>query len=161
MASSPRQDSRLLIIAFGSNLGDSPAMIDQALEVLRQSVPHQNFRRSSTISSSPVDCPPGSPDFLNGVVAMDWIVPQNDLIESAEKLLQSLKSIEANLGRRPKKILNEARPIDLDIIFIEGHTQQSETLTIPHPRAVSRSFVTQPILELFPGFNIQALNPST
>lgn len=92
---------------------------------------------------------------------MDWIVPHNDLIESAEKLLQSLKSIEANLGRRPKKILNEARHIDLDIIFIEGHCQQSETLTIPHPRAHCRSFVTQPILELFPGFNIQALNPST
>ena len=58
---------------------------------------------------SPVDCPPDSPMFVNAVVGL---LPRKD--ESPESLLKKLQAMEKEYGRRPKKVLNEARPLDLD-----------------------------------------------
>ena len=67
-----------------------------------------------------------------------------------ELLLAELKRIEGEFGRRPKIVLNEPRPLDLDLIAWGREVRQSAALTLPHPRAHLRHFVLCPLAELAP-----------
>jgi 2-amino-4-hydroxy-6-hydroxymethyldihydropteridine diphosphokinase len=66
-------------------------------------------------------------------------------------LLLKLQALERELGRRPKQVLNEPRPLDLDLIAFAGETRATNELTLPHPRAHERRFVLQPLSEMAPG----------
>ena len=101
--------------------------------------------RSSLWQTSPVDCPPGSPVFVNAVVAL---APQPR--ETPESLLAKLQTLEKEFGRKPKKVLNEPRPLDLDLIAFGNQTRAAKELTLPHPRAHQRRFVLQPLSEIAP-----------
>ena len=59
--------SALAIVALGSNLGDSRRIIRDAMARL-QSFSDQPILKSSLWQTSPVDCPPGSPKFVNAAV---------------------------------------------------------------------------------------------
>ena len=139
-------DQHLAIIALGSNLGDSKKTLQGAMDRLQESSP-DSMLRSSVWRSSPVDCPPGSPDFLNAVVAFVPVAT-----ETPESLLQRLQSLEREFGRGPKTVLNEARPLDLDLIAFGQLERNSGELTLPHPRAHQRRFVLQPLSEIAPNF---------
>ena len=93
----------------------------------------------------PVDCPPGSPKFLNAVIAF---IPQKS--ETPETLITKLQALEKVFGRQPKKILNEPRPLDLDLIAFGQEIRATPELTVPHPRAHERRFVLQPLSEIAP-----------
>jgi len=134
----------LAIIAIGSNLGDSHHIISQIIPRL-QSFSDQPLLKSSLWQTAPVDCPPGSPLFVNAVVAL---LPRE--LETPELLLTALQSLEKEFGRRPKKILNEARTLDLDLIAFGTETRAIVSLTLPHPRAHERRFVLQPLSEIAP-----------
>ena len=99
--------------------------------------------RSSLWQSTPVDCPPGSPLFINAVVGL---LPGAEA--TPEHLLDQLQSLEREFGRRPKTVLNEPRPLDLDLISFRQEMRDSERLTLPHPRAHLRRFVLQPLSEI-------------
>ena len=131
-------------IAIGSNLGDSRAAVLQAMERL-QELSDQPLARSSLLETKPVDCPPGSSNFVNAVVGL---IPRRD--ETPESLLQKLQKLEKEFGRAPKKILNESRPLDLDIIAFGNEVRAAPELTVPHPRAHQRQFVLQPLAEIAP-----------
>jgi 2-amino-4-hydroxy-6-hydroxymethyldihydropteridine diphosphokinase len=62
-----------------------------------------------------------------------------------------LGEIERGFGRQPKKMLNEPRTLDLDLIAFKREIRGSPELTLPHPRARSRRFVLQPLAEIAPG----------
>ena len=134
----------MAIVALGSNLGDSARLIRQAIGRLQQ-FSDEPLRQSSLWRSAPVDCPPGSPDFLNAVVVF---VSRTG--ETPETLLTKLQSLEKEFGRRPKKILNEPRPLDLDLIAFANETRATKELTLPHPRVHVRRFVLQPLAEIAP-----------
>ena len=134
----------LAIIALGSNLGDSAAVLHEAIGML-ETLAASQFRRSSLWQSTPVDCPPGSPPFVNAAVALE---PAAD--ETPESLLARLQVIEREFGRRPKKILNEPRPLDLDLIAFGTEIRSTPQLTLPHPRAHLRRFVLEPLNEIVP-----------
>jgi 2-amino-4-hydroxy-6-hydroxymethyldihydropteridine diphosphokinase len=136
--------SPLAIIALGSNLGDSPRCIHRAMDRL-ENFSRAPLLRSSLWQTSPVDCPPDSPPFVNAVVGL---VPQT--AETPESLLAKLQSLEIEFGRQPKRVLNEPRPLDLDLIAFAGETRATARLTLPHPRAVERRFVLQPLNEVAP-----------
>ncbi|MCX6860977.1 MAG: 2-amino-4-hydroxy-6-hydroxymethyldihydropteridine diphosphokinase [Verrucomicrobia bacterium] len=135
-----------VVVAFGSNLGDSASLIRWAMDRLedRSSRP---LRRSSLWTSSPVDCPPGSPTFTNAVAIL---IPKDG--ETPESLLTFLQSVEVEAGRRPKVVHNESRPLDLDLIAWDGEIRQTPRLVLPHPRAQVRRFVLQPLAELDPSY---------
>ncbi|MBI3881624.1 MAG: 2-amino-4-hydroxy-6-hydroxymethyldihydropteridine diphosphokinase [Verrucomicrobia bacterium] len=135
----------LAFVALGSNLGDSRAILLKAMDRLAQ-LSTTPLLRSSLWQSTPVDCPPGSPLFVNAVVAL---APGGG--ETPETLLLKLRSVESEFGREPKKILNEPRPLDLDLIAWGNETRSSPTLALPHPRAHLRRFVLQPLAEIAPG----------
>jgi 2-amino-4-hydroxy-6-hydroxymethyldihydropteridine diphosphokinase len=130
------------LVALGSNLGDSAAIIRQAMERLRE-FSDQPIVCSSLWESEPVDCPPGSPKFINAAVGL---TPRAG--ETPETLLAKLQKLEAGFGRRPKRVHNEARPLDLDLIAFGKQTRSSSALTLPHPRARERRFVLEPLREV-------------
>ncbi|HEX5219626.1 MAG TPA: 2-amino-4-hydroxy-6-hydroxymethyldihydropteridine diphosphokinase [Verrucomicrobiae bacterium] len=134
----------LAIIALGSNVGDSPGILRRAIERLAE-ISVKPLVKSSLWQTTPVDCPPGSPPFVNAVVAL---TPSSD--ETPESLLARLLALEKEFGRRPKQVLNEPRRLDLDLIAFGSETRLSPTLTLPHPRATERRFVLQPLSEIAP-----------
>jgi 2-amino-4-hydroxy-6-hydroxymethyldihydropteridine diphosphokinase len=131
-------------IALGGNLGDSRATVREAMQRLA-AFSSPPLLRSSLWRSTPVDCPPGSPDFINAIVALTPL-PHS----TPESLLAELQALEREFGRRPKQVLNEARPLDLDLIAWGSEVRNTLTLTLPHPRAHLRRFVLQPLSELAP-----------
>jgi 2-amino-4-hydroxy-6-hydroxymethyldihydropteridine diphosphokinase len=136
--------TNLAFIALGSNLGDSLSILQRAFAELEK-LSAGPMLRSSIWRSTPVDCPPGSPSFLNAVAA---ILPLAD--ETPETLLAKLQTFEREFGRTPKKVMNESRPIDLDLIAFPDEVRRRPTLILPHPRAHQRRFVLEPLAEIAP-----------
>jgi 2-amino-4-hydroxy-6-hydroxymethyldihydropteridine diphosphokinase len=101
--------------------------------------------KSSLWETAPVGCPPESPWFVNAVVGFR---PRAG--ETPESLLNKLQTLEKEFGRQPKKMPNEPRPLDLDLIAFAGELRKGEFLTLPHPRAQERRFVVQPLAEILP-----------
>lgn len=133
-----------VLVALGSNLGDSVAVLQEAMDRL-QEFSAEPVRRSSLWTSSPVDCPPDSPGFVNAAASLRPLPG-----ETPESLLHRLQDLEREAGRRPKKVHNEARPLDLDIIAWGDLTMRTDFLVLPHPRAHLRRFVLQPLAEIAP-----------
>ena len=138
--------TRQALIALGSNLGDSRATVLAAMDALDR-LSALPLRRSSLWESTPVDCPPDSPKFVNAAVALEPAVD-----ETPESLLKKLQALETRFGRRPKKVLNEPRRLDLDLIAFGREVRSTRALTLPHPRAHVRHFVLAPLNELAPDF---------
>lgn len=136
--------SELAIVALGSNLGDSRQLILRAMDML-QGFSDKPILRSSLYETAPVDCPPGSPNFVNAVIALQ---PRPE--ETPESLLKKLQAMEKQFGRQPKKVLNESRPLDLDLIAFGNRTSNTPELVLPHPRAHQRLFVLEPLREIAP-----------
>jgi 2-amino-4-hydroxy-6-hydroxymethyldihydropteridine diphosphokinase len=134
----------LAFVALGSNLGDSRQIISDAIARLRD-FSDSPILMSSLWQTSPVDCPPDSPLFLNAVVGFTVRAA-----ETPESLLKKLQDLEKEFGRRPKQVLNEPRPLDLDLIMFGEEIRQSAELILPHPRALLRKFVLCPLNEIAP-----------
>lgn len=132
-------------MALGSNLGDPRRTLSECFLQL-QAFSAERLARSSLYETDPVDCPPGSPPFLNAVAGLVPIAG-----ETPESLLARLLQLEKAFGRQPKKILNESRPLDLDLIAFGNQVRATPTLILPHPRAAERRFVLEPLAEIAPG----------
>ena len=131
-------------IALGANLGHATKTITDAMQHLER-LSDAPLLKSSLWENEPVDCPPGSPKFVN---AMAGIAPR--IGETPETLLAKLQEMERHFGRKPKIVMNEPRPLDLDLIIFGDETRSRPSLTLPHPRAHQRRFVLQPLAELAP-----------
>ena len=134
----------IAIIALGSNLGDSRKILLEAMTRL------QNFSDTLILKSclwqtSPLNCPPNSPPFVNTVVSL---TPRKN--DTPESLLKKLRELEMEFGRAPKTALNEPRPLDLDLLAFGNETCNTAELILPHPRAHLRRFVLQPLSEIAP-----------
>ncbi len=138
------QNSKLAFVALGSNLGDSRRIILEAMAQL-QNFSDRPILKSSLWQTSPVDCPPGSPLFVNAVVGLEAREG-----ETPESLLQKLRVLEKEFGRQTKKVPNEPRPLDLDLIAFGSEIRDMPELVLPHPRAYVRRFVLQPLSEIAP-----------
>lgn len=132
-------------LALGSNLGDRAALLDSAISALREiAVPGAPFLIATYLETDPLDCPPGSPAFLN--TAVDFHFPESDPFA----LLNHTREIERNLGRTPSPLPNSPRTIDIDILLFGTAILNHPLLTIPHPRMRQRPFVMLPLSEIRP-----------
>ena len=138
------QNPKLALIALGSNLGDSREILLDVMARL-QTFSTATILKSSLWQTSPVNCPPNSPKFLNAIVALS---PRAG--ETPESMLEKLQALEKKFCRQTKKVLNEPRPLDLDLIAFGTETRNSPSLILPHPRAHERRFVLQPLNEIAP-----------
>lgn len=134
-----------IILGLGSNVGDSPAILQGALLQL-QTVLH-NMSVSSVYRTAPQEYVQQD-DFLNLVAAGEYA-------GTPQELLNYTQAIEAAYGRnRSKEISKGPRTLDIDILFFGTQQIQLEIppLCIPHPAIEQRCFVLVPLLELFPHF---------
>jgi 2-amino-4-hydroxy-6-hydroxymethyldihydropteridine diphosphokinase len=133
-------------IALGSNLGDRSAELDAGISFLRELAEGGEVRESPRIETAPIDCPSGSPAFLNSVAEIEvdtvFLPPLN--------LLGYLQEFEIERGRSPLRDVNASRPLDLDIIYYGIERFDQMGLIIPHPRAHLRRFVLEPLSHLRP-----------
>ncbi len=82
------------------------------------------------------------PGFLNQVLLLHTAL-------EPLPLLQQLLAIEIQMGRQRFEKMGP-RTIDIDILFYNDVTLQSDELTIPHPHVGQRRFVLVPMNELAP-----------
>src|SRR5271156_3175335 len=136
----------LVGIALGSNLGDRSAELDAGISFLRFLSTNHEVRESPRIETVPVDCPPGSPAFLNSVAEVEI----DSVMLPPLNLLGCLQDFEIERGRSPLRDVNTPRPLDLDIIYYGAERFDQMGLIIPHPRAHVRRFVLEPLAHLRP-----------
>lgn len=141
-----------VLVALGANLGARVDTIRHAMDRLAAFAAGP-VRRSSLWLAAPVDCPPGSPAFVNAAVALE---PRSG--ETPESLLDGLKALEIEFGRQPGTGRNEPRPLDLDLIAFGQETRVTARLKLPHPEAHRRRFVLQPLAEVAPDFVLPGQN---
>jgi len=127
------------VLALGSNLGDSPAILMAAVEEISEFV--TGIRSSCQYRTTPVGGL-SQPDYLNSVLLGVTNLTQ-------EELLTRLQSIETSHGRQRREHWG-ARTLDIDLIDFDSLRWQSETLILPHPRAYERAFVLVPWNEVDP-----------
>lgn len=133
-------------LGLGSNLGNRLLNLQEALDKLNAT------RELEIVQVSPVYESPAhgyeSPNpYLNAVAEITWD-------GTPLKLLKHCYKIEAAGGRhaRPKGEHTgySDRPIDIDILWLDGVETVNGKLSLPHPRAAQRAFVLIPWLDLDP-----------
>lgn len=128
-----------IIIALGSNIGESLVSLAQAKDELEK---HLTLTAVSRIYKSAAVDYLNQPDFLNQV--LEFQTPPN---LTPGQLMDLCLDIEKQLGRS-RQILRGPRTIDIDIIFWDNIRSDSSHITLPHPRWNERSFVVRPLSEL-------------
>jgi len=120
-------------------LGEPLAQLNAAVKHLER-LPTSHITAVSSVYQSAPMGPQDQPNYLNAAVSLE-----TDL--TPETLLNILKDIEVQLGRRPTRRWGE-RVIDLDILLFGMLIQSSANLTIPHPGLSERAFVLLPLMDL-------------
>ncbi|HKL77501.1 MAG TPA: 2-amino-4-hydroxy-6-hydroxymethyldihydropteridine diphosphokinase [Gammaproteobacteria bacterium] len=133
-----------IYVGLGSNQGDSPAILRQALQRLTAVAPGELAAVSSLYRTAPVGYTQ-QPDFYNAVAGFRG----EPLPES---WLQRLLAVEAELGRRREGPRWGPRLVDLDLLAVDEQTRATPHLTLPHPRIRERRFVLAPWAEIAPAF---------
>jgi 2-amino-4-hydroxy-6-hydroxymethyldihydropteridine diphosphokinase len=125
-------------ISLGANLGDPPRAFRAAAEALR-AAGFEEARWSRLYLSRGVDA---AGLFHNAVLAGWWP-------HSPRQLLERCMQIEGQAGR-VRRIRNEARSLDLDLLMVGDRVLSEAGLDLPHPRMHRRRFVLAPICDLAP-----------
>jgi 2-amino-4-hydroxy-6-hydroxymethyldihydropteridine diphosphokinase len=141
----------LAYVALGSNLGDRYATLSAAVRRLCAEPGLCVVATSEKYETAPVNCPPGSGEFLNAVVAVETERDPHDL-------LQLLLRIERQFGR-VRSDPNSPRTLDLDLILHGDRVINSPDLTLPHPRMHERAFVLAPLAEIYGSVGEDAVHP--
>ncbi|CAN5600296.1 2-amino-4-hydroxy-6-hydroxymethyldihydropteridinediphosphokinase [soil metagenome] len=135
-------------IALGSNI--EPRLLNLQAAGRRLQSLHRGageILASPIYETSPVDCPVGSPNFLNAVVEI-----VSDL--QPETLLKYLQTIEMELGRPSQRTKNSPRTVDLDMLYCDEFTLDGPSLILPHPRIAERLFVLKPLANIRPDLKL-------
>jgi len=128
---------RVVHLALGSNVGDRLENLRAALAYLLR------YGRLTAVSALYETAPFGvldQPPFFNAACGLD-----TDL--SLDTLLDTVKRIEWELGRRPSQAWGP-RPIDIDILLAGAELADTPRLTVPHARLAERAFVLTPLAEI-------------
>jgi 2-amino-4-hydroxy-6-hydroxymethyldihydropteridine diphosphokinase len=131
-------------IGLGANLGDRFEALRAAVRGLDATPGVDVVRASPVYTSEAHTLTPGEeqPAYLNAVVQV-WtrLAP--------EALLDVCLALERRAGRRRRRRW-ASRPLDLDLLVVNGLTRNTDRLTLPHPRLAERRFVLQPLHDLAP-----------
>ena len=133
-------------VALGSNLSEPASQVTKAFDALEKLPKTKVIKRSSLYKSEPVGYD-NQPDFINAVAEIKTHL-------SPEALMQGILSIEQTFGRE-RPFPNAPRILDLDLLCYENVVQQSDFLTLPHPRMHLRGFVLLPLAEIAPNLIIK------
>ncbi|HEU4807319.1 MAG TPA: 2-amino-4-hydroxy-6-hydroxymethyldihydropteridine diphosphokinase [Homoserinimonas sp.] len=133
------------MIALGSNLGDREATIRAAVSDI-DAVPGVRVVAASGLVESSALKPAGvdeaAPSYLNAVILVETTI-------TPLELLDAVNAIEHHHGRVRETVWGD-RTLDIDLIAVGDVRQDSERLTLPHPRAWQRAFVLVPWAQVDP-----------
>ncbi len=134
---------RRWIIALGSNVADPSAALDLAWQACVAALDLDAPQLSALHHTAPAEQASG-PLFVNAVgVGYSPRDPQQGLAD--------LHAIESAFGRdRPREGFHGSRPLDLDLIAVDGVELIAAPLQLPHPRWHLRPFVVLPLAEVAP-----------
>jgi 2-amino-4-hydroxy-6-hydroxymethyldihydropteridine diphosphokinase len=125
-------------IGLGSNLDGPHDQLDRALKSLSTSSDIELLAVSDRYQTPPIG--PSQPDYINAAARL-----QTSL--SPESLLDRLQLIEQQQDR-VRTVRWGPRTLDLDILLYDCIVQDTERLTIPHPRMAERAFVLLPLADI-------------
>ncbi|MGB0778115.1 MAG: 2-amino-4-hydroxy-6-hydroxymethyldihydropteridine diphosphokinase [Flavobacteriaceae bacterium] len=134
---------RRTYLSLGSNQGNRLEILQKSIDLL--AIKSGNIKKISSVYQTKSWGFKGA-DFLNLVVELHTNL-------NPERLLQSILSIEKELGR--KKNISESyedRPIDIDLLFFDDEIIFEPQLIVPHPELAKRNFVLYPLSEIAPNF---------
>ena len=129
--------TRRVLLGLGSNLGDRRRILREAVD----SLPGVT-KVSSLYETDPMGGPPGQDKYLNLVVAIESAA-------TARQLLGMCHRLEAAAGRVRGERWGP-RPLDIDILWIDGEELHEPDLEVPHPRMWQRRFVLVPLADVAP-----------
>jgi 2-amino-4-hydroxy-6-hydroxymethyldihydropteridine diphosphokinase len=124
------------VIALGSNLGERNDTLSAAVADLVDPPEVRLLAISPIFQTKPVGGPPGQPDFLNMVIAVETTLPPLEL-------LRHCQAVERK-HLRVRNVRWGPRTLDADIITYGDLASGDPLLTLPHPRAAERAFVLYP-----------------
>jgi GTP cyclohydrolase-4 len=125
-----------ILIGVGSNLGDRQGTILAALQRLRK------IARVEAVSSY-YETPPlgvSGPSFLNVAAKLTTAL-------KPEAFEHAVRAIEATIGR-PSGNDRAARPIDIDILYVDDRIADFGRFEVPHPYIAERPFNLVPLAEI-------------
>ncbi|HVE92241.1 MAG TPA: 2-amino-4-hydroxy-6-hydroxymethyldihydropteridine diphosphokinase [Actinomycetota bacterium] len=140
---------RTAYVGLGSNVGDRLGYLRRAVAELSSHSLVEFVAASSVYATDPVG--PPQPDYLNAVVEVRTSL-------QPLQLLALCKSIEREVGRMSRGRWQQ-REVDLDLLLVEGQTEQGAELTLPHPEMQDRAFVLVPLSDLDPGLVLPSGSP--
>ncbi|HTU13620.1 MAG TPA: 2-amino-4-hydroxy-6-hydroxymethyldihydropteridine diphosphokinase [Solirubrobacterales bacterium] len=129
-------------LGLGSNIGDRFEHLNRAIASIG-SAGIEIEAVSSAYETEPVGEILDQPDFLNAAIRVRTTLEPEDLLDR-------LKEIEADLGRRLGVPRHSPRIIDIDLLLYGDAEYESDRLRLPHREVTSRRFVLVPLLELDP-----------
>lgn len=135
-------DKHLLVLHFGSNIGNRIKYLKDALNKTEKA-----FGKSlatSSIYQTQAWGFSGQPDFLNMAAIYETNIQPEDV-------LKAIKNIEIETGRIHREHWHE-RELDIDIIFYDNQIIEKPDVHIPHPRMHERNFVLVPLNEICPDY---------
>jgi 2-amino-4-hydroxy-6-hydroxymethyldihydropteridine diphosphokinase len=130
-------------LGLGSNVGDRLAHLRGARDALDRRPALAVIAASSVYETEPQGEVTDQPDFLNACLAVETELDPEELLDAA-------KAVERELGRAKGGPRHGPRPIDVDVLLLDGVELRSERLVLPHPEITRRRFVLAPLLELDP-----------
>ncbi len=126
-------------------MGDSAALLKNAQEKICSLPGTSLISASSLYETEAVDVPERYKDirFFNSVIIIETTL-------SCDNLSTAIHDIEYQLGRIRTGERHAPRLIDIDIIACEDIKLNRDDLKLPHPEAVNRRFVMEPLAEICP-----------
>ena len=130
------------IVSLGSNIEPRAEFLSRAVVALSAMPRTRLAAASGVVETEPVDVPPEFAEmkFLNQVAVFETGLGPRDFS-------RRMHAIEDSLGRT-RTVRNGPRTIDIDLVDFGGMSLSEPELTLPHPRAKEREFVTRPLEEL-------------
>lgn len=145
-----------LHLNIGSNQGDRHAIIGKAAALIARALAPCRILLSDCVESEPwgFDSPC---TFVNrGLLVI------TDRTLDPFEVLRAVQTVEKALtGGAPHRNTDGTyrdRLLDIDLIDLDHLRLSTPTLTLPHPRAAQRPFVTAPLVALDPAFPLNTLS---
>ena len=131
---------KTVYLSLGSNVGEREVNLHAAIAAL-PAAGVRVLQVSSFYETEPVD-------YLEQAWFLNCVV-EGETEATAEKLLRSLREIEARMGSK-KLVAKGPRLIDMDILLYGQEKIDTPELQVPHPRMHLRRFVLVPLAEVAP-----------
>jgi len=135
-------------IGIGANLADPVAQVTRAIDELAM-LPDTRLVDASPLYRTPPMGPPGQPDYVNAVAALDTVLPPHRLLDELQRIEQAHARVR---GERWGP-----RTLDLDLLLYGDEMIADERLTVPHPGVATRAFVLLPLADLAPDLVVPGL----